>query len=695
MQPYFADHIHKKEELGKNSTYLIILSAALFLSLHARAQQEVIRQLDQRTRQFKGGLQGNTGGGTDSLRHRDKNDDSITITFRYLDSTRNYNLDTVINDFTRRFPVPATHVYLGNVGNATRSLLFSPEMNAGFDPGFHAFDAYKWKMEKVRFFNTTRPYSEINYLLGSRVEQLIELLHTQNIKPNWNFSFSYRLINGPGFFKNQKTNHNSYIFNSRYQSQNLRYNNYFVLLANKMQSSENGGLLDTGTVKVIDNPVYKDRFNIPTYIGGDEQFSSNFFSTTINTGNKYSEFTALLRQQYDLGKKDSVVTDSTVIPLFYPRLRFEHTLQYSSNSYAFLDLVADSVYYKKYYDTTLHRPIDTFVVRERWKIINNDFSIYQFPDAKNLQQFIRLGLTVQNISGELSSGKVSFFNTAGHAEYRNKTRNQLWDIEANGKLFFTGFNAGDYDAHISLQRLLGKKTGTLTLAFENTSRTPSFNFDSRSSFYFLKTAQDFKKENNTHLLAGYYLPVFKLSLTGHYYLVTNYTYLTRYYQLKQETTLFNVLQVDLKKTIKLGKRWNWHAEVYFQQRIGTAEVNLPAIYTRNRIGYEGKLGFKNLNIAFGTEIKYRSSYKADGYSPLLGRFSYQDTATIRNPLPDIAGYLHFRIRTFKGFVRVENLNTARVLKNSGFGFTNNNFIAPNYALPGMQIRLGVYWGFVN
>jgi hypothetical protein len=696
LQPYFAALLLiKRQGLKKKFTY-IFLASVLFLSARATAQEEVIRKFDQKARQFGGGGQrSGTGGNTDSLRHRDKNDDSITVSFRYLDSTRNYRLDSVINDFTRRYPIPATHIYLGNNGNATRSLLFSPELHAGFDPGFHAYDVYKWKMEKVRFFNTTRPYSEINYMLGSRVEQMIELLHTQNIKPNWNFSFNYRLINGPGFFKNQKTNHNSYIFNSRYQSKSLRYTNYFVLLANKLQSSENGGILDTGRVKILDNPVYKDRFNIPTYIGGDEAFSSNFFSTTISTGNKYSELSVLLRQQYDLGKKDSVVTDSTVIPLFFPRLRFEHTFQFDKNNYTFLDFAGDSVYYKKYYDTSLRKPTDTFVVRERWKTMTNDFSIYQFPDARNLQQFIRLGLMVQNISGELSSGKVNFFNTAGHAEYRNKTRNQQWDIEAIGKFFFTGYNSGDYDAHISLQKSLGKKTGSLQLAFENTSRTPSFIFDNRSSFYLLKTIENFKKENNTHLLVSYFLPSFRFRLTGHYYLITNYTYLTSYYKLKQETSLFNVLQVDLKKTIKLGKRWNWHAEVYFQQRVGDAELNLPAIYTRNRIGYEGNLGFKNLDIAMGAEVKYRSNYKADGYSPVLGRFSYQDTLTIKNPLPDISAYLHFRIRSFKAFVRMENLNTARVLKNSGFGFTNNNFVAPNYALPGLQFRLGVFWGFVN
>ncbi len=657
------------------------------------AQEPGIRRVGERVKQIGGNVRtGGSGSGTDSLRRRNKLEDSITNSFRYLDSTRNYKLDSSIGDFSRRFPVPSTHITLGNTGTASRSLLFSPNFEAAFDPGFHVFDIYKWKPEQVRFFNTTRPYSEINYMLGSRVEQIIELMHTQNIKPNWNFSFQYRLINSPGFFKNQKTNHNNYLVTSRFQSKNQRYNNYLLLLGNKIQSSENGGIQDTADF--LNDRVYKDRFIIPTRLGGDDPFSSNFFSTKINTGNKYSQFTVVLRQQYDFGKKDSIVTDSTVVPLFYPRLRFEHTFQTDKNKYFFQDYAADSLYYQRYYDTTLRRPVDTFLLQEIWRVITNDFSIYQFPDAKNLQQFIKVGLMLQNISGELSTGKKNFFNTAGHAEYRNKTRNLQWDIEANGKFFFTGFNAGDYQAHISLQRLLGKKIGYLQVGFENTSRTPSFKYDNRSSFYLLKTAENFRKENNTHLFASYFLPSFKFRLTGHYYLSTNYTYISKYYQLKQNAALFNVLQVALEKTIRLGKRWNWHTEIYFQQAIGDAPVHVPFIYTRNRFAYEGNFGFKNLDIALGAEVRYRTSYKADGYSPLLGQFYLQDSITISNPMPDIAGYVHFRIRPFKAFFRVENLNTIRQL-GSNFSFTNNNLVAPNYAMPGLQIRIGVYWSFVN
>lgn len=666
------------------------------MSFAASAQEPALRNLQNLRNRGNLGQGLRSGGQTDSLGHRNKFEDSITISFRYLDSARNYKLDSSITDFTRRFPIPATNIYLGNTGNASESLLFSPHFNAGWDPGFHSFDIYKWPLDKVRFFNTTRPYSELNYLLGSRVEQIIEVLHTQNIKPNWNASFQYRMINSPGFFKNQKSNHDNYLFTSWYQSKKKRYNNYFVILANKLQSGESGGIMQDQDY--LDNPIYKDRFNIPTKIGGDPQFGRDFFSTTITTGNKYSEFTALLRQQYDLGRKDSLVTDSTVVPLFYPRLRFEHTISYSIDRYTFEDLpnsgtiayAPDSAYY---YDTyggyTFSN--DTVLFKDSWKNLQNDFSIYQFPDEKNLQQFFKVGATVQNLHGEFTRGNKSFYNIFGHAEYRNKTRNQKWDVEANGKLYFAGMDAGNYEAYASLQRYAGKKVGYVQLGFQNVNRTPSFIFDSLSSFYLAPGGQSFKKENSTQFFASIFQPAFQFRLSGHYYLMTNYTYITDYYKLQQQNSLFNLLQVSLEKTLKLAKHWNWHAEIYFQQTVGNAPVNVPLVFTRNRIAYEGNFGLKNLDIAFGAEVRYHTPYKADGYSPVLGQFFTQDSVRISDKTPDIDLYLHFRIRPFKAFVRIENVNT---IKKDGT-FTNNNLAAPGYAYPGLVFRLGIYWSFVN
>lgn len=680
-------------KLKLNFTYLFV-AILLFASLPSFAQRDILRQGGSRIRQMGSSFNSSSGGGGDSLRRRDKNEDSITIRFRYLDSTRMLMMDTTINDFSKRWPIPAEYITLGNTGTAARSLLFSPSFQPGFDPGFHAFDTYRWSVDRVRFFNTTRPYSELNYVLSSRSEQMIELMHTQNIKPNWNFHFMYRLINSPGFFRNQKVNHNNYLFTTWYQSVNKRYNAFLIILANKLQSGENGGIQDSFDLA---DPLFKDRFNIYTNMGGNSSFTPTFFSTDVGTGNRYSEFTALIRQQYDLGKKDSVVTDSTVIPLFYPRLRFEFTTQFTSRGYQFRDYVPDSTYYHDNYGINFSRATpDTIEMKDSWKEFINDFSIYQFPDAKNLQQFFKVGAAIQNMSLSSSTGSSSsLYNVFGHAEYRNRSKNQLWIIDANGKLYFVGYNSGDYYAYGSLQRFIGKKRAYVQLGFENVNRSPSFIYDNRSSFYMLPQQEEFKKENTIHLFGSMYQPFLQLRLGADYYVLTNYTYLKNFYELSQEQTLFNILRLSAQKTVNLGKHWKWHIDLYYQQRVGNAEVNLPAFFTRNRIGYEGSLGFKNLDIAFGAEVRYHTPYKGDNYSPLMGKFFYQDTITIKNERPHITGYVHFRIKRFKFFFRAENLNTAQLSSENGFGFTKNNIEVPGYPYPGLLMRFGVFWSFVN
>jgi hypothetical protein len=536
---------------------------------------------------------------------------------------------------------------------------------------------------------------------------MIDLFHTQNILPNWNAAFEYRFINSPGSFKNQTATHNNYRFSSWYQSKNKRYQNFFVIVGSKLQVSENGGLKSVGD---LDSSSYSNSFTLPTQLGGNLPYNSNPFSTNISTGTKYATGTFLMRQQYDLGQKDSIVTDTSVIPLFYPRLRMEHTITYSTFDYNFIDQPdsagalgtaspLDSTYYANYYNIKGLSGSDTFARRDNWKQLVNDFSLYQFPDSKNAQQFIKVGASYEILkaffdTSRVLKGTLNDYNAFLHGEYRNKTRNQKWDIEANGKFYLGGMNAGDYNAYISLKRYISRQVGYLQVGFQNVNRTPSFIFNPASSFYLDQPAH-FNKENSTNIFASLEQPQNHFVLKGSYYLISNYAYSSNYYKASQESSLFNVLAITVQKQFTLYRHWKWRTATIFQQEAGASPVNIPLIISNNQIGYDGTFGYKNLNISFGVEVRYISPYKADGYAPVTGQFFTQKDTTIGQHLPDITGYLNFRIRSFTAFVRAENLNTLQLSGANGFGFSNYNFVAPNYPSPGLLLRIGIFWGFVD
>ncbi|MBS1660682.1 MAG: hypothetical protein JST68_06485 [Bacteroidetes bacterium] len=653
---------------------------------------------------------GNVGGGgqgADTLAHRKA--DTITLNFRFLDSSRLQKLDSSILDIGRKIPRPATWINLGNMGTPAKNLVFSPRMQSGWDPGWHSYDLYTFKVDETRFFNTTRPYTELGYMLAGRGEQFVNVFHTQNIRPNWNFSFEYRLINAPGTFQNQNTNHSNMRIGSWYQGKNKRYSNFFVLVSSKLAASENGGITNPAN---LDSIQYANQATLPVYLGnGLQQATGNLFSAPITTGTRYTSLSLMMRQQYDLGQKDSIITDTSVTPLFYPRVRLEHTFSYSSYRYRFFDFstnptyALDSSYYWNSYGLSILKPLnDTVFFQDKWSVVSNDFSIYQFPDSKNPQQFIKLGATLELLKGNFDTSLTSQTLPPGHAtntqnvfahgEYRNKTRNQKWDIEAYGRLYLNGLNSGDYNAFISLKRLISRQVGYLEAGFENANRTPGFVFDRASAFYLdsSSSTKGIGKENTTHLFATLDRPQSQLTFTGSYYLMTNYAYFTSYYKVRQ-ADVFNLLQLSVKKQFTLYRHWKWRTLTYLQQVAGSSPVHVPLLMSTNQVGYDGSLGFKNLNVSFGTELRYISPYKADGYAPVTGQFFSQDS-TIRQKLPDISLYLHFRVRSFTAYIRGENINAMKFSPH-GFGFYNNNFVAPGYASPGLIIRFGFFWGFVN
>lgn len=677
MINYSHDSKDTNDRNGMNKVLLITFSFCL-LTIAAKAQ--VLQGLRNR-------VPTNSQSGAsnrDSLVTPEKRKPvHITIHYRYLHDVIDREIDSSINDFTDYLPLPADHIYLGNLGTAAHSLIYTPAMRTGFDPGFHAYDVYRFKTDSTRFFQTTKPYTRLRYLIGSKQEQLIEVFHTQNHTENFNFGFHFRKINSPGFFRNQNTDDNSFNVFAHFTTKSKRYNAYLSFVSNKLHAGENGGIKNN---EYLEDPNYADRRTIPVNLGGESPYSVGFFTTPIATKSEFTENSWLFNQRFDWGTGDTLnINDTTKRYVFHPVFRIEHTLRLSHQVAGFTDTIPvyGSSYYFKHYGLDSVWKNKLHAIHD-WHIITNDLSLVQFPNKNNQAHFLKLGASYKYIQGDFLQNSISFYDLKGQAEYHNLTRNRKWELDAHGEFVLLGNNFGDYLASASLSRYLNEKLGDIKLSFLNLNQTPSFVYRFFQSDRFANVNKDLKKTNITRLQLSADNDHLQYRLDVNYFLLTNFTYFKSFYASAQEATAFNLLQIILHKKFTAG-HFNWYLDLALQQTTGSNPLHVPLIWTRNRFTYENTL-FKNLILCTGLEGTYYTPYKADYYSPVLQQFISQNEQTFFDEVPDVAAFIHFRIKSFVAYVRAENLNT----------FVHPNLIkVPHYPYPDFAVRVGLQWAFVN
>ena len=221
------------------------------------------------------------------------------------------------------------------------------------------------------------------------------LKHTQNKTQQLNFSFDYRFSNAPGNLKNQNGNLNNMRITAHFQSKRKRYESYWVMLNNKAASSENGGLIKPS---LLDSLSLNNPYELETRLGVSGAAFRNPFNTSIATGSTYKNNTYLWRQTYDFGQKDSIVKDTVVIHLFYPRLRLQNEIKIESNQFLFEDKAPNATSYLQYFNYVI--PTSSSIkFLDNWNKFSNDFSLISYPQKNNANQFLQIGSGYSQFTG--------------------------------------------------------------------------------------------------------------------------------------------------------------------------------------------------------------------------------------------------------------------------------------------------------
>jgi hypothetical protein len=630
------------------------------------------------------------------------------VYFETLQSAMQRKPDTSLHFFQRRPFVSTWARDMGNPGSPVYNLQFTPDNRVGPSLGYHIFDAYRFSLDSLPFYNTTRPYSVFSYTLGSRLEQVAGISHSQNIRPNWNFMVEYRKINMPGFYKIQRNNNDNARLTTSYKSLNKRYVMYAGLVYNKEQHDENGGIVNDSE---LSNDRYTDRKTL------DVVYQNTAYSVTRSTiSNMQRDLGVVLQHSYTWGPVDTVYNaDSTQYTYtLKPRFSIMHKMQLSTEKHLYKDLAPDSVRYVPFFNTAFAHTGsayyilngDSVVTQQKWFWIDNKLLLNGFIGNPGSPLTFSAGVgnrydefvVTPAYNVNLDRSKIVSNYLAGEIK-KEALKPGQWGYGAHLLFYLTGDYAGNFDLDASIGKDLNNNKGGFIAGFRQMLGSSPYSYTNYENRY-AQLSWSFKNESITMAYASLDIRKINLQAGVRNYILDNYIYLNADRMPTQYGIAFNVGQAWLRKMFRLGNFYIDN-ELTYQQTTDNAPVNIPQLMGRHQFSYERAMFKQALKIATGVEVRYNTAYHPAGYDAQLNRFFYQDKVYVNNT-PELSVFLNFRVKHFRAFIMADQLNQifARntllytgvpVYNFFGTGTTNT----PMYAAQNFMLRFGFSWVLIN
>lgn len=636
----------------------------------------------------------------DSLRKvLDGEKDSLVFTSKFVryttlslikDSTQTLAIDTSlvgIQNFSVLNQPRKPTVGTGVLGLAAMPLLFEPTKTIGFDAGFHALDFYTLNNQDVKFYRARSPFSSLYYVNGGEKEQVLKLIHTQNIKKNWNFGANFNRIGANGFYTHQRGDDLGASIFTWYESKNKRYNLFYDMVFNTLKAQENGS--------IVKDDIYADN--------GGQLADKLAESVRLNSAKQlWRKNSILLKQSYFVGRIDTTSTSSSQNIL--PTNKITHTLTYTKNQYSFKKNEIDV------YRTLPLNPdvldIDTVFTNDSTNVkhLQNEFVYSFFLRAKGnaiIKNELKINAGIRHDFYQYAQYSVArdtsflYENTSsfqnitllGSAGYRFSNR---VDFNLDLQQIFQGRNAGDFLYEAKSNILLSNKAGRIILGAYVQNKSPE---EIYSRYYGnhlrwdLRTQLDRTKTAN--LSFNYSNDVLKLDASANYYLITDYLY---FKQVDSNTITPAQLggNINLLK-ISIGKKFNFrglHLDAYvvYQKTDNENVLRTPEIYTFNSV-YTNWTIFKVLKTQVGFDVRYNTAFAAAGYSPAVSQF-YNTTSGERfssKPVVDV---------WIKAGLKRANLFLKYDYANQGL-FSKGYYTVNRYPMPDRLLKFGVTWNFYD
>lgn len=637
----------------------------------------------------------------DTMRkQQEKNRDTVIFTSKYIkvtnesllnDSTQVFPLDTTLTNFENYSALYQPHspkIGIGNLGLSERSLLFEPSRTIGFDVGMHQLDAYLLHPQDIQYYRARTPFTSLYLVAGGLTEQVFRVIHTQNIKPNWNVGVNYNRIGSYGVYAHQHADHLGAAIFSWYESKDKRYNILGNLIFNNLKAPDNGS--------ITNNAVFTDQSSTP--------FDPSTASVRLNNSRtNWRDNGFYLKQFYYLGRIDSTST-STGASKVLPTQRVAYTLYYNTRKYKFLQDEADQykVFPDTYFDQTTSR--DSLSVLH----FQNEFSYSFYLRGKTLsfvKNEAKLDLGIAHDYYNYSQYVRDTLATTGLPQLDRMRNNAFQDITLKAKVSYRfsdkiGLNAdfqqitlghdfGDYLYDASINLSAGKTLGKIIIDAYTQNSTPPLLYTNWVSNHFIWT-NNFKNVKTSSASFNYINDKFQFNIKAEYFLINNYLYFAAAtnngidaYPMQLSAPI-NLIKISVGKNLQLGR---WHFDNYgvYQKTDYQNTLRTPDLYIYSSL-YYNKMFFDVLNTSIGINARYNTPYTAPSYATGIDQF-YNGPAVKFSSYPVGTVYLKATLKRTNLFVMYDYFNQ---------GFQSQGYYTVNrYPMPNAILKYGVLWNFYD
>jgi hypothetical protein len=591
----------------------------------------------------------------------------------------NYLQDTAIQIFHTKMGLAYWQQNLGNVNSAVYNLKFIAPFQATQNLGNYNYYSYGTILDSIRFYNTSNPYTVLQYNAGSRQEQGVKIFHTQNINAYNNFSFSYAKYGGPGYFDLQRASRdNATISILMRPNSKSRFSGKYALAYNKNQQDENGGIQKLSDLSV---PLYQLRSTVPVKYNGD-----NIRNTASSVNNKYRQMQIKLKNLYALrfaNTPNDSVNKIPSIQVFYSLIT-----NLEKQDYRDRDPNSDK-YYTLYQG--LFKSNDSVRAVHNLKTIQNEVGI-QLPQLKKINASLEaaFGIEWQRFSSD--STKNTIANNYANAIIVHADSTSNWQYSLQARLYLLGKAVGNN----SIDARASRKIKSLLIGVHYLQNLCDANYlmqNYTSNFYAWNNS--FKKQFSTTIGGTLHMPKQKLQIIFNNINMLNYIYYTDSMQIKQNTKPIILLQTIIDKEF-VYKKWNVDVHTILQQANSNNSINIPAVIANINMGYTSYIFKRSMLANIGIQATYNTNYFTPSYAAILNNYTFSSQYKQSN-LPNMGIYFNGKIKRFRYSLQLLelqqpfNLN----LKNFSQELGYNRILIDKYPAPDWQIKVGFSWVFLN